>query len=56
MCAVYIKPKREKPKPKREKPELSPQNPEYVRVRRMAQIGLDQLSRDCVIEHVKPDI
>ena len=53
---MYIKPKPEpkKPKqPKQEKPQTSPEHPGFVRIKRMAQIGLDQLSREYVIEHKK---
>ena len=51
---MFIKPKREKSKPKQPKQEMSkpsPQYPEYVRTKQMAQIGLEHLSRDYVIEH-----
>ncbi len=47
---MFIKPKPDKPKRKREKLQISPEHPEYVRIKQMAQIGQDQLSRDCVIE------
>ncbi len=55
---MFIKPKKErsKPKPKHSKqniPKPHPEYPEYVRTKQMAQSGLDQLSRDYVIEHKK---
>lgn len=45
-----------KPKPKHSKqniPKPHPDDPKYVRTKQMAQSGLDQLSRDYVIEHKK---
>lgn len=57
---MFIKPKKERSKPKPQPqhskqniPKPHPEYPEYVRTKQMAQSGLDQLSRDYVIEHKK---
>ena len=57
---MFIKPKKERSKhkshPQHSKqniPKPHPEYPEYVRTKQMAQSGLDQLSRDYVIEHKK---
>ena len=53
---MFIKPQHEKTKPKQPKHKIlkpHPENPEFVRIKQMAQIGQDHLSRDYVIEHGK---
>lgn len=55
---MFIKPKKErsKPKPKHSKQNMTKPHPEYleyVRIKQIAQITRDKLSRDYVIEHKK---